>query len=55
MFNVTVYYVGESKEEAAHGLPFDCQESAENFQYDNGGNIYEVTLSFKSWELKEVK
>ncbi len=54
MKEITIYYVGETADQAILGLPFDSFESAESFQLDNPGTlIYTATalVDFSTVEL----
>jgi len=51
---ITIYYVGETADQAIHGLPFDSYESAESFKNDNPGtSIYTASaiVDFSTVEL----
>jgi hypothetical protein len=51
---ITIFYVGNTADEAILGLPFDSYESAESFQLDNPGMlIYSATavVDFSTVEL----
>lgn len=43
--DLTIYLVGDNEEDAKNSLPFDSFESAEEYSYNVGGNVYSVTAT----------
>lgn len=50
----TVWFVGDTIEEARERMPFDACESASEYADDEGGNVYSatVTLHFDTMEVE---
>lgn len=44
MLTLTVYYPGDTPEDALEGMPFDAFESADEFRSDNGlAHVFSVS------------
>lgn len=55
IYEVTIWLVGSSPEDAAGSMPFDSDDSARDYAEDNGRlNIYEVTATYSFDQLEDI-
>lgn len=54
MKEITIYYVGETADQAILGLPFDSFESAESFQLDNPGTLIYTAIALVDFSTVEL-
>lgn len=54
MIDLTIYFVGNTVEEALAGLPFDSAESADSYANDAGGNVYAATAHVDDTTIESV-
>lgn len=55
MTEITFWLVGDSKQEAMAGMPFDSPGSAEEYRRDNDyEHVYVVTTKFSKDDMEKV-
>lgn len=53
--STTIYYVGDTPQEAAHGMPFDDGKIADDFRRDNNeAHVYAVEVTGNVADFREV-
>ena len=50
----TLYFVGDSAEEAVERLPFDSFESANDYVLDEGGTVFMATAYLDKTSVREA-